>query len=200
MSQSFPEALRRLRVEKGLTQQQLANRLFVDRSSVAHWESGRRVPDAMLRSRIAEALQVDVSVLLSAAAEKENERPCVILVDDESIVLRGGLPILMETLPGADVTGFARPSEALAFARQNRVDLAFLDIEMGKVSGLALCRELLAVNPRCNVIFLTAYMDYSIDAWSTGASGFMVKPLLPEKIKKQLALLRYPVRGLNKNV
>lgn len=196
MSQTFADALRLLRVQKGLTQQQLAKELFVDRSSVAHWESGRRVPDAMMLSRLAEALEVDVSVLVSAAAEREGETPCVILVDDERIVLTGGLPILEGALPKAEVRAFIRPSDALAFARENRVDLAFLDIEMGKVSGLTLCRELLAINPRCNVIFLTAYMDYSIDAWSTGASGFMVKPLLPEKIKKQLALLRYPVRGL----
>ncbi|MBR1606871.1 MAG: response regulator [Clostridia bacterium] len=196
MSQTFADALRQLRVQKGLTQQQLAKELFVDRSSVAHWESGRRVPDAMMLSRLAEALEVDVSVLVSAAAEREGETPCVILVDDERIVLTGGLPILEGALPKAEVRAFIRPSDALAFARENRVDLAFLDIEMGKVSGLTLCRELLAINPRCNVIFLTAYMDYSIDAWSTGASGFMVKPLLPEKIKKQLALLRYPVRGL----
>ena len=196
MSQTFADALRQLRVQKGLTQQQLAKELFVDRSSVAHWESGRRVPDAMMLSRLAEALEVDVSVLVSAAAEREDETPCVILVDDERIVLTGGLPILEGALPKAEVRAFIRPSDALAFARENRVDLAFLDIEMGKVSGLTLCRELLAINPRCNVIFLTAYMDYSIDAWSTGASGFMVKHLLPEKIKKQLALLRYPVRGL----
>ena len=196
MSQIFPETLRRLRAERGMTQQQLANLVFVDRSSVAHWENGRRVPDAMLLSRIAEALEVDVSVLLTASADEGDKKPCVILVDDEYIVLRGGLPILKETLPGAEVQGFLRPSDALRFAQENRVDLAFLDIEMGKVSGLKLCRELLAIHPRCNVVFLTAYMDYSFDAWSTGASGFMLKPLLAEKIKKQLSLLRYPVRGL----
>lgn len=196
MNQIFSETLRRLRAEKGMTQQQLANLLFVDRSSVAHWENGRRVPDAMLLSRIADVLGVDVSVLLSAAADKGDDTPRVILVDDESIVLRGGLPILTEALPGAQVEGFTRPSDALSYARQNRVDLAFLDIEMGKVSGLALCRELLAIHPRCNVVFLTAYMDYSFDAWATGACGFLLKPLLPEKIKNQLSLLRYPVRGL----
>ena len=97
MSQSLAETLRRLRTEKGLTQQQLASQLYVDRSSVAHWESGRRVPDAMLLSRIAAALDADVSLLLSAAADKGDEKPRVILVDDERIVLTGGLPILEQT-------------------------------------------------------------------------------------------------------
>ena len=70
--------------------------------------------------------------------------------------------------------------------------LAFLDIEMGKTSGLELCRTLLEINPRTNVVYLTAYSDYAMDAWSTGASGFMLKPITPEGIKAQLGSLRYP--------
>ena len=70
--------------------------------------------------------------------------------------------------------------------------LAFLDIELGKTSGLDLCRALLDINPRTNVIYLTAYIEYSFDAWSTGASGFMLKPLTPEGVRAQLKNLRYP--------
>ncbi|MBQ9196981.1 MAG: response regulator [Clostridia bacterium] len=197
MNQSFADTLRRLRTEKGLSQQQLAKLLFVDRSSVAHWENGRRVPDAILISQIANALGVDVSVLLNAAAERDADKPAVILLDDERIILEGGLPILKKVMPGAEVTGFTRPSEALQFAQDKRIDLAFLDIEMGKVNGLELCRILLRLNPRCNVVFLTAYMDYSYDAWSTGACGFLIKPLTADAVRGQLRLLRYPVRGLN---
>ena len=85
-----------------------------------------------------------------------------------------------------------RPSEAVDFAKTNRVALAFLDIELGNTSGLDLCRTLLEINPRTNVVFLTAYSGYSLDAWSTGASGFMLKPITLEGVKAQLANLRYP--------
>ena len=83
-------------------------------------------------------------------------------------------------------------SEAVGYAKANRVALAFLDIEMVDVSGLDVCRELLEVNPHTNVVYLTSYSEYSLDAWDTGAIGFMVKPLTPEGIKKQLKKLRYP--------
>ena len=195
MSVSFAETLRRLRAEKGLSQQQLADQLYVDRSSVAHWESGRRVPDAILISRIAGALDVDVAELFGAP-EPRDEKPNVILVDDERIILQGSLPILEGVMPGAVITGFTKPSEAVRFAETNRVALAFLDIEMGTVSGLDLCRKLLDIHPRTNVIFLTAYMDYAFHAWDTGACGFALKPLSPEDLRKQLARLRYPARGL----
>ncbi|MBR5718625.1 MAG: response regulator, partial [Clostridia bacterium] len=67
----------------------------------------------------------------------------------------------------------------------------FLDIEMGSVSGLDVCRELLKINPHTNVVYLTAYREYSFDAWDTGACGFMLKPIKPEDVKKQLKKLRY---------
>ena len=117
-------------------------------------------------------------------------------MDDSRVILTEGLAVLEEVVPNAAVTGFIWPQEAVEYAKANRVALAILDIELGNASGLDLCRTLLEINPRTNVVFLTAYMDYSFDAWSTGASGFMLKPLLAEKIKKQLSLLRYPVRGL----
>ena len=70
--------------------------------------------------------------------------------------------------------------------------LAFLDIELRNTSGLDLCRALLEINPRTNVVYLTAYADYSLDAWGTGASGFMLKPITAAGVKEQLKKLRYP--------
>ena len=92
----------------------------------------------------------------------------------------------------ATITGFTRPSEAIEYAKAHRVALAFLDIEMGKTSGLDLCRTLLEINSRTNVVYLTSYIGYAFDAWSTGACGFMRKPLTPERVKDQLTQLRYP--------
>ena len=134
---------------------------------------------------------MDVNTLLSAVAESD-EYPNIILLDDNAVILNGGLLIIEEVIPNASVTGFTKPSEAIDFAKANRVALAFLDIEMGAVSGLDVCRELLEVNPHTNIVYLTAYGNYSLDAWSTGACGFLLKPITPEGVKEQLKKLRYP--------
>ncbi len=189
---SFAETLRRIRTEKGLTQQQLADLLYVDRTTIVKWENGSRMPDAWLLSRISKSLGVELDRLIEKP-EQPDAKPKVILVDDEKIILTGGMPILEESLPDAEIIGFDKPMSAIDFAKNNRIALAFLDIEMGKVSGLDLCRELLKINPRTNVVFLTSYIDYSFDAWSTGACGFLLKPLTVEKVNKQLAFLRYPL-------
>ena len=58
--------------------------------------------------------------------------------------------------------------------KKNKISLAFLDIELGKTNGLDLCKKFLEINPRTNIIFLTAYVEYSFEAWSTGASGYFI--------------------------
>ena len=191
MNQTFPTTLKKLRTKKGLSQQALASKMFVARSTIARWESGSRLPDAMMIRRLAEILGVAVDFLMSAAAQSD-ECPNVIMVDDRKVVLTGGLPILEEALPNANITGFTNTEEAIEYAKRNNVSLAFLDIEIRNMSGFDLCKILLEINPRTNVIFLTAYSDYSLDAWGTGASGFMLKPITAEGVKEQLNNLRYP--------
>ena len=195
MTTPFGETLRSLRIEKGLSQRQLADRLHVMRSSVANWEAGRRMPDAATVYQIAETLDADSSALLSTTDES-GKLLNVLLVDDEPIILNGGIPILQEAIPNAIVIGFTKPSQALEFVRKNPVALAFLDIELGRTSGLDLCRELLEIRPHTNVIYLTAFREYAFDAWGTGACGYLLKPLETETVRDQLSCLRYPVKGL----
>ena len=187
----FAENLKRLRTAKGLSQRELAEKIYVTRSTVARWENGSRLPDAVMISRLSKCLDTDVNTLISAILESE-EAPKVIMVDDRKIFLSGALPILEEELPNAIITGFTRPTEAIEYAKTNLVALAFLDIEMGKTNGFELCRTLLEINPRTNIVYLTAYIEYSFDAWSTGASGFLLKPITPENVRLQLKNLRYP--------
>ena len=139
MSQFCADALRKLRVEKGLTQQELADKMFVTRPTIARWESGSRLPDTVMLARLADVLDADVHMLLAATAQSD-AYPNVILVDDRKLILAGSLPVLEEVLPYATVTGFSDASEALVYARENRVALAFLDIELRNTTGLALCR------------------------------------------------------------
>ncbi|MCR5747486.1 MAG: helix-turn-helix domain-containing protein [Lachnospiraceae bacterium] len=191
MGIQFASTLKKLRTEKNLSQRELANKMYVTRSTIARWENGSRLPDITMITRLSQCLGENVNTLLNAASESD-EVPYVILVDDTKITLTGGLPVLEDVLPNASVIGFTRPSEALDFAKAHRVAMAFLDIELGKLSGFDVCNSLLEINPRTNIIYVTAYSDYSLDAWSTGASGFMLKPITAEGVKEQLRKLRYP--------
>ena len=191
MSTLFAKTLRKLREEKGFSQKQLGQQMFVNHSTVARWENASRLPDATMICRLANCLGVDVSELFKQAAQSE-ENPNVIIVDDSKVILSDCLTVLGEVMPNATITGFIWPLEAIEYAKKNRVALAVLDIELGITSGLDLCNTLLEINPSTNIVFLTAYADYSLDAWKTKASGFMLKPMTAENVKEQLKKLRYP--------
>ena len=188
MNSEFSKILKKKRYEMGISQETLAKKLFVTKAAVSNWEKGNRIPDTDMVIKIAKCLDIDISVLMSDG----NETPNIIIVDDEMIILKGGIPIIKSVIPGANIVGFTKPSDAVQYAKENKVDLAFLDIEMGMTSGLDVCQDLLDCNPKTNVIYLTAYMEYSFDAWKTGASGFMLKPLTADGIREQLSRLRYP--------
>ncbi|MBQ3329662.1 MAG: helix-turn-helix domain-containing protein [Ruminococcus sp.] len=137
MNMIFADTLKKPRTDKGLSQQALAEKMFVTKSAVSRWENGSRLPDAAMMSRLAEILGVDVYVLLNASAQSD-EHPNVIMVDDNKIIVNGSLPIIEQVIPNASVTGFIDPSEAVEYAKANRVSLAFLDIEMGTIISLVL--------------------------------------------------------------
>ena len=192
MNTLFAETLRKLRTEKGLSQKQFGSQLFINRSTVARWERGIRLPDATMFPRIAKCLGIDVNTLFNLAGESDGLLN-VIVVDDNEVILSHALTVLEEVMPNATITGFIWPLEAVEYAKANRVELAILDIELGTASGLELCRTLLEINPCTNVVYLTAYPEYALDAWKTEARGFLIKPLAPEDVKEQLKRLHIPL-------
>ena len=187
----FAETVRKLREERGLSQKQLGQQVYVNHSTIARWENATRLPDATMILRLANSLGVDANELFQLAAQSE-ESPNVIIVDDSKAILADGVAVLEEVMPNAAITGFIWPLEAIEYAKMNRVALAVVDIELGTSSGFDLCRKLLEINPRTNIVFLTAYAEYSLDAWKTEASGFMLKPMTVDDVREQLKKLRYP--------
>ena len=146
--------IRKLRIEKGMTQQQLADILFVTRKTISNWESGTRTPDVVMLSRLANALGIMTHELIDSISSP-NPSPTIMIVEDEPIILKGFLHILSDTLPNIDIFGFQAGDEALKYAADNRVDIAFLDIELFGESGIELARKLTLINPQTNIIFLT---------------------------------------------
>ena len=189
------QKIRSLRAAKGLSQQQMADLMFVTRKTISNWEAGTRMPDIAMLSRVAKVLGVRTFELLDAITG-EDTPPCVIMVEDEPIILKGFMHILSDALPDAQAFGFQTGSETLAFAESNRIDIAFLDVELFGESGLDLARKLLAINARTNIIFLTGHSEYMADALKLYCSGYILKPLTAEKLRNEIAHLRFPVRGL----
>lgn len=117
----------------------------------------------------------------------------IIAADDERIALQLLISSIYEAVPAAQVHGFGSGEEALAFGCENPCEVAFLDIDMSDMDGITLAKQLKKLNPEINIIFVTAYKKYAMEALSLHSSGYVMKPATKEKIEHELENLRHPV-------
>ena len=109
-----------------------------------------------------------------------------IAVDDEALML-GALVAALEASP--DITSVAKFSDceaALAYAGSNHADVAFLDINMRGMGGLALAEKIVDIYPECKIVFCTGYEEYAIPAFKLHASGYLLKPVSAEDVQNEI--------------
>ena len=109
-----------------------------------------------------------------------------IAVDDEALML-GALVAAVEASP--DITSVAKFSDcevALEYVKNNPADIAFLDINMRGMGGLALAEKIVAARPACKIVFCTGYEEYAIPAFKLHASGYLMKPISAEDVQEEI--------------
>lgn len=117
----------------------------------------------------------------------------VIMIDDERLALSELEEILSEHYPDAEVNSFTSSLPAVEFLKSNPCNVAFVDINMPDKTGLDLAVELKGICPDINIIFVTGYSEYAVDAFSLNASGYILKPAQTENVLNALENLRNPV-------
>ncbi|MBQ7558004.1 MAG: response regulator [Lachnospiraceae bacterium] len=115
----------------------------------------------------------------------------VLAVEDEVILLGQLTNRIREALPEAEIEAYDNADDALAALPRKAIDIAFLDIEIGYMSGVGLAKRIKAVYPHCDIVFCTGYADYAPQAFELGASDYLMKPVTAEKIEHALLQLRH---------
>lgn len=98
-------------------------------------------------------------------------------------------------VPQAKVYGFRNPEEAFRFCTENKCEVAFLGIEMRRINGIDLAKEIQKLYPKINIIFVTGHKNYTIKAFEIHASGYVNKPVTAEKIRIEMQNLRYKLKS-----
>jgi len=105
-----------------------------------------------------------------------------ILVDDEEKALKSLQIKVQKLFPEiAIVATIQNPVEAIKVIEQEKPDLIFLDIEMPQLNGFDVLQKL--KKPEFEIIFVTAYSDYAIEAIQHCAIGYVVKPIDNDDLK-----------------
>ena len=81
---------------------------------------------------------------------------------------------------------FSDCEEAIKYAGENRIDVAFLDIEMADMGGIELARELKKKDCNIRIFFMTAFEQYALDTFGVKALGYIMKPYTKAEIGEAL--------------
>lgn len=112
-----------------------------------------------------------------------------LIIDDEQDA-RGVLRRLLEIFcpEVTKVSEAATAQESLAIARTNNIDIAFIDIQLKRDNGLELAEELIHFIP--NLVFVTAFDKYAVNAFQTPAIHYLLKPVDPELLQQAITKAR----------
>ena len=109
-----------------------------------------------------------------------------IAVDDELYMLEALEEAVRASSDIAQVERFSSCSAALAYATENPIDIAFLDINMRGIGGLGLAERLIELQPHCKIVFCTGYGEYAVSAFQLHVSGYLMKPITAEAVQKEI--------------
>ena len=124
----------------------------------------------------------------------------ILITDDERIMREELKDALDRVSPGNSIDFACNYDEAVQKIRTKQFDVAFCDIQMPGKNGLVLAETLKRLSPQTNIIMVTAYAEYALDALRLFVSGYLLKPVKDRDLEAALAHLRNPVRQPEKRL
>ena len=109
-----------------------------------------------------------------------------IAVDDEQLMLHALVRAISASPDVKEVVKFSNPEKALNFVEENPIDVAFLDINMRGMGGIALAEKIIKLRPNSKIVFCTGYEEYAIPAFKLHASGYLMKPISAEDVQNEI--------------
>ena len=127
----------------------------------------------------------------------------VLCVDDEKLMLQYLVSLCEKTADVDEIHGFDRARKALSWVKDHPCDLALLDISLPDMSGITLARRIQELRPETDIVFVTGYPQYAVDAWTVHPKGYLLKPVTKKDLQEELAYilsLRSPGRQVPQTV
>lgn len=114
----------------------------------------------------------------------------VLIVDDEPMARETMRDLVRQYQEFTQVVDAEGGKEALAAIRREPFDLVFLDVDMPRVNGLDVAREIAKLAEPPVVIFVTAYDEYALRAFEVNAMDYLLKPVETGRFEQALARAR----------
>ncbi len=112
-----------------------------------------------------------------------------LVIDDEFMQLEELISILRRICPDSEIFPYTWPDDGIEAAERYPMDAAFLDIQTGGMTGLEVAVRLKRIKPDIHIIFVTGYSKYAVEAFAMHATGYVLKPVTEEAIRRELTFI-----------
>jgi DNA-binding LytR/AlgR family response regulator len=122
-----------------------------------------------------------------------------LIADDERLMREQLRARLSEVWPELEIVAEAKNGqEAVALAEQHHPDIVFLDIRMPVLTGVDAARQIAQLPtyeeahgwPGCEIVFITAYDQYAVQAFEQGVVDYVLKPAEPQRLRVTVERIR----------
>jgi two-component SAPR family response regulator len=110
-----------------------------------------------------------------------------IIVDDEWFSIERLSKLLKKTGKCEVCKTFLEPMEVLENISELNIDVVFLDIDMPEINGIQLSEKLMERDSKINIVFVTAYDEYAVEAFELNALDYLLKPVSEERLQKTIS-------------
>jgi two-component SAPR family response regulator len=117
----------------------------------------------------------------------------IIILDNHKLIITEIRRQVLSVLPTAVCVCFTKQREAIEYVKKHRVDIALLDVDMPGLNGIEVAELMCQINPRLNIIFVTGYPEYALQAFTVPVSDFIVKPVSEDALRASFQKLRFPL-------
>ncbi len=122
----------------------------------------------------------------------KGKRPTALIADDEPLLRESLVRLLANAWPDLEVLAQARNGrEAIDFFEQHQPDVCFLDVQMPGKTGVEAAQH---IGRRAHLVFVTAFVEYAIQAFEQGALDYLVKPVEPKRLAETVARVQERIR------
>jgi DNA-binding LytR/AlgR family response regulator len=117
--------------------------------------------------------------------------PSAVIAEDEALLREALLALLRDCWPQLEVLAACEDGgSALEAIAEHQPDVAFLDIRMPGLTGLEVAAAMAEASPKTQIVFVTAYNQYAIDAFEKGAVDYLLKPIARDRLEATVQRLK----------
>lgn len=109
-----------------------------------------------------------------------------IIIDDEENTIEEVKEIIENFKSIKVIFTENNPFEALETIKNNDIQAAFVDIDMPGMNGITLAEKISNIKPNIEIVFITAYDQYALEAFEVSAIDYILKPVRKERLEKSI--------------